>query len=251
MPTLSSLAKSLHGQIDGRTSDCCLIELDRNDSPVRGSSLVFQYYPDTIQDTKAVNYQQKEIFGGSLPLYQWVASGERLISFTATFTCDVDLLDGSSQLERTELYVRLKSAGHERRNIDIRSAILWLRQFQLPTYGNDENLAIQGKPLTFAPSKLLLSMPGTGIGLSGGEDRISGPNTILCIMTQCDVTYEALFASGLPRIATVQLAFAQVAQHRGGVTFPSRSSSFDANRRGDFVGGAEFLGYNLTPKGKP
>lgn len=250
MPTVSSLAKSLHGQVDSRTSDCCLIELDSQDAPVKSSNLVFQYYPESVQDTKAVNYQQKEVFGGSLPLYQWVSSGERLISFTATFTCDVDFLAPTSQLERTELYVRLKAAGQERRNVDIRSATLWLRQFLLPTYGTDKDLAVSGRPLTFAPSKLLLSMPGTGIGLAGGDDRVSGRHTMLCLMTQCDVTYEALFSSGLPRIATVQLAFAQVAQSRGGVLFPSRTASYDAHRRGDFIGGSEFMGYNLTSKGK-
>ena len=82
MPTVSSLAQSLNAQIDARTSDCALIELGADDTPT-GDSQVFQYYPETISDTKAINYQQKEIFGASLPLYQFIAGGERLISFQA------------------------------------------------------------------------------------------------------------------------------------------------------------------------
>lgn len=250
MPTVSSLAKSLNAQIDARTSDCALIELDESDAPT-GDNQVFQYYPETVTDTKAVNYQQKEIFGGSLPLYQWVSGGERLISFSVVFTCDVDLLNAVDQSVSTEIYQRLKSAGQERRNVDIRAAVMWLRGYMLPSYGTATIETQVGKDsggtqLTFAPRKLVLSMPGTGIGFAGGDDGISGQDSVLCHMTQCDVTYEALFPSGLPRAATVQVAFAQIAQFRGAVQFPQRSSFYDDVRKGRGI----TLGYNLPPKGK-
>jgi hypothetical protein len=254
MPTLSTLAKALNSQIDARTSDCALIELGLDDSPGTrkgGSSLVFQYYPETITDTKAVNYQQKEIFGASLPLYQWVSGGERLISFQAIFTCDVDLLDPSNQENRANLYQRLKNAGQERRNVDIRAAVVWLRGYMLPSYGeaaveDQADASKAGAPLTYAPRKLLLCMPGTGIGFAGGDDGLSGPDTVPALMTQCDVTHEALFPSGLPRITTVQLAFAQIGQIKGAVRFPSRTYEFDEARTGSGV----FLGYNFPAKGK-
>lgn len=245
MPSLSSLAKSLSAQLDQRTSDCALIELGDDDSPVaEGGSQVFQYYPETVSDTKAVNYQQKEIFGASLPLYQWVAGGERLISFSVIFTCDVDLLDFTNQENRTNLYQRLKNAGQERRNVDIRAAVVWLRQYMLPTY--QEGAADSSAALTFAPRKLLLSMPGTGIGLAGGDDGLSGLDTVPVLMTQCDVSHEALFPSGLPRITTVQLSFAQTGQIRGAVTFPSRTAFYDDSRKGKGL----FLGYNFPARGK-
>jgi len=252
MPTVSSLAESLNAQIDARTSDCALIELGGDDSPT-GDNQVFQYYPETISDTKAVNYQQKEIFGGSLPLYQFITGGERLISFTVTFTCDVDLLNAVDQSASTELYQRLKNAGQERRNVDIRSAIMWLRGYMLPSY-QDTSIQAQindttgGTQLTLAPRKLVLSMPGTGIGYAGGDDRLAGADSVVCIMTQCDVTYEALFPSGLPRAATVQLAFAQIAQVKGAIQFPERSKFFDSVRKGGEPG--RFFGYSFPPKGK-
>lgn len=250
MATLKSLAGSLGAQINPSTSDCCLIELDSDGSPV-GSNLAFQYYPESISDTKAVNYQQKEIFGGSLPLYQWTNGGERSVSFTAVFTCDVDLLANSATpgtLNQT-LLARLKAAGEDRRNIDIRSAILWLRQYMIPTYST-QGSADSTQPLTIAPATLLLSMPGTGIGMYGG-DAGGGSSTLhsmYCYMTQCDVSIDALFPSGLPRIVTVQLAFAQTGQIAGAVTFPSRTQRYDALRAGGLF--ADFAGYNQIAKGK-
>lgn len=246
MPSVSTLATSLNAQINERTSDCALLELGPDDSPT-GDNQVFQYYPETIQDSKPVTYQTKEIFGGSLPLYQFTSGGERTISFSVVFTCDVDLLGSGSP---TEVYQRLKAAGQERRNVDIRAAIMWLRQYVLPRY-EDAQVENQlgsnsgGTQLTFAPAKLLLSMPGTGIGFYGGDSGVAGDDTIRCHMSQCDVTLEALFPSGLPRAATVQLAFVQEAQTGGSITFPGRTSNYDRIRKGR----TGTLGYNFPPKG--
>lgn len=246
MASLTNLSSALSAQLDARTSDCALIQLGSDDSPVAGSAQVFQYYPESLSDTKAVNYQQKEIFGGSLPLYQFVAGGERVISFTATFTCDVDLLAADDNSAGNGTFARLKAAGMQRRNPDIRSAITWLRRFILPSYDVSADIAVSSTPLVYAPSKLILSLPGTGIGFAGGDDGLSGEDSVPCIMTQCDVTYDALFPSGLPRLVTVQLAFAQIGQLKGQVTFPSRTAQMDAQ----FNGKGSFVGYNFPPKGK-
>lgn len=257
MPTVSDLASSLNAQINARTSDCALIELGSGDSPT-GDNQVFQYYPESISDSKAVNYQQKPIFGGSLPLYQFTGGGERLISFTAVFTCDVDLINPRTQASSDLLYQRLKASGEERRNVDIRAAIMWLRGYMLPSYtsatiGTQLGQDSGGTQLTIAPSKLLLTMPGTGIGFFGGFDAFSGPDAVLCHMSQCDVTIGDLFPSGLPRNATVSLAFAQLAQSRGSVSFPSRNQTYDKVRKGEPVFALNTTltthGYNFPPRG--
>jgi hypothetical protein len=251
MPSVSSLAASLNAQIDARTSDCALIELGPDDRPT-GDNQVFQYYPDSFSDSKGVNYATKEIFGGSLPLYQFIAGGERTISFSVTFTCDTDLLVGATQEAQTALYQRLKAVGQERRNVDIRAAIMWLRGYMLPSY-QDASIETQlgsgsgGTQLTFAPAKLILSMPGTAIGRYGGFNAASGPDGIVCHMSQCEVSISDLFPSGLPRAATVQLAFTQEAQIGGVVQFPSRTSEYDNVRKG-FLAGS--FGYNFPPKGR-
>ena len=190
--------------------------------------VAFQYFPESISDGKNINYQQKDIPGGSLPLYQWVSSGERLITFTAVFTCDVDYAAAKASIDPTDpssvaidvattaLQGRLKASGQIRRNPDIRGAIAWLRRYMLPTYDGTFQA-----PITRAPNKLRLYLPNSGIGVLGGSDAAGGSiDSICCVMTQCEANYEAYFPSGLLRVATVSLAFAQIPQFRGGVFFP-------------------------------
>jgi hypothetical protein len=238
MPGLASLSKSLFSRFGERRASVSIAEMDAKDNP-SGDYIGFQYFPETITDTKAINYATREIPGGSLPLYQWIASGERVISFTALFTTDVDLLVDPAS------FLKIKQNGQARRNVDVRTALLWLRRFMLPTYTGDGGL---GVPLTQAPHKLLLLAQNSGIGLLGGgvssegpitfqSDKLQGftdtdniailPDSVLAVMTQCDVTYEAFFPSGLPRIASVQLQFAQIAQQKGAVNFPRTGEALD------------------------
>lgn len=259
---IQSLAGSLTSYAGRKKTDAYLVELGSDDRPSvkngKPITLAFQYFPDTVSDTKAINYQQKEIPGGSLPLYQWINGGERLISFTAFFSSDVDLVTASSPSGKIASLLgqggnitdRLRSAGEARRNVDIRSAVAWLRRYMLPSYSSDQREAnTVGVPLTYSPSKLLLVLPGSGIGIAGGESAFSASwDSVLCVMTQCDVNYEKFFPSGLPRIASVSLAFAQVPQLGGFVSFPRRGPNMDSaliNEGEEF-----FFGYTLDPKAK-
>lgn len=197
-------------------SEVVLIPLDPGTDriPRGGANFRFQYYPETFASSKSPNWQPKEVFGASLPLYQFVSGGEHSITFTAQFSCDTDLLSNE------ELAETLRADGLKERNPDLRAAVAWLRQFVLPSYVASAALDI---PLTQPPKKLMLFMPGSGIGLLAGAPAGSTavlPDSIYAIMTQCDVTYEAQFSSGLPRLIQVQLAFAQIAQYGGAVQFP-------------------------------
>jgi hypothetical protein len=256
VPTLGSLAAGLQSVHNTRRSEVYITELDDDDRPLSGQSAAppyrrFQYFPDSITDSKAVNWEPKEIPGGSLPLYSYTGSGERTLSFTAYFTTDIDHLAGQEESDSnvvgaqgqaaiaetlaltreathrrqglmttlSTLRQRLRQAGAEDRNPYIPGALSWLRRFMLPRYG--ENTAV-GVPLTKPPHKLLLHFPGTDIERLGGAGGFSVQGGgILCVMTQCDITFEALFPSGNPRIASVNLAFAEVPQRGGYVRFPS------------------------------
>lgn len=259
MPTLGTLAAGLDNLSAVRRSEVFITELDEDDRPITGEGGLtgaapiqyrrFQYFPDSIADTKAVNYQTKEVPGGSLPLYQYINSGERQITFTAMLTTDVDHLaniqltdfdaevrggsfgdqlgqqpDVVSRRLLTERAIlaaqeRLRAAGAQARNPYIPAALAWLRRFTLPRYGNDSEV---GVPLTKPPRKLFLHFTGTNIEVNGGMGAHSIPGGgILCIMTQCDINYESFFPSGNPRIATVSLGFAEVPQRAGSVRFPS------------------------------
>jgi hypothetical protein len=218
-----------------RRAEAIIFELDDTGSPT-GTHLKFQYWPEAITDTKAINWTGREIPGGSLPIYQWISSGERILAFTAVFTCDNDFLDDDAQ--QNSSFSRLQSTGVMNKNVDVRSAVVWLRRFMFPRYGQPGAL---GVPNVFAPHKMILSFTNLGLGISGGAnpaDAQYNAHDVPCIMTQCDVTYVSLFPSGLPRIVEVQLAFAQVAQLAGSqVLFP---------QSGDLGGGIDPMGQAMT-----
>lgn len=222
MAGLAELASKLGQATQPIKSAAYLITLDpQTDSPTFSTTL--QYFPDTISDSKSVSWQAKEVPGGSLPMYQWSGSGERTLSFTAAFTCDIDLHakaatpDGT--VKYTDLKTRIQDNGQLKYNVDIRSAVVWLRSHMLPTY-DKEGRAI-------APPKLILYMPNSGIGAAGGfaSNFASQPDAVLCVMASCEVSYESFFPSGLPRTATVSLSFNQIPQYKGQIVFPQMDAA--------------------------
>jgi len=138
-----------------------------------------------------------------LPLYQWISNGARVVSFQAVFTSDLDLGD-------PDVVSRMTDSSLNARNVDIRTAIAALRSYQLPSY-------VGG--VTLPPAKLMLNIQNSGIGMAGGS-AVGGEDTILCVMTQCEVHYEAMFPTNVPRVVTINLAFAQVPQFQGSVYMP-------------------------------
>lgn len=227
MSVISSLSEALTPQFNERTSKCLITMYSADDE--QGETRALQYFPESLTDSKAVNWAPKDIPGGSLPIYQWVSSGERTISFAAVFSCDVDFSKNPELIE-----MKIKAAGLERRNVDIRSAVAWLRSFTLPSYDR----------FTAAPRKLLLALPGTGIGLAGGS-QFGDDDAILAIMTECSVEWTSFFPSGQPRLATANLTFAQIAQFRGEVNFPDRDAPAVYGLTGGGNSSIRFLGYKL------
>lgn len=186
------------------------------------SAIAFQYWPESIQDSRSSEWSPRNIPGGSHPIYQWTHGGERRLSFTVVFTTDtapgegilgdaqVGELAGTTRDPYAVMADRPLS-GIERgtRDVDIRAAVSWLRWFTYPAYDLGSN------PKAYEPAKALLVLPGSGIGHDSKD-------SILCVMTQCDVTYEAFFPDGFPRIVEVQLEFAEVVQMTGRVRFQDR-----------------------------
>ena len=215
-------------------SEAVLYPLDSSDRIVPSEAFRFQYFPESVRVTKQTNRQQKEIPGGSLPVYQFISGGEHLVAFTAQFSCDTDLLSNAN------VAAELEADGLRERNPDIRAASAWLRQFVTPRYGSGPS------PMT-PPRKLVLSMPGTGIGVLAGvaprTERLMA-DSIFCEMTQCDITLQALFPSGLPRLQQIELSFAQIAQYGGAVNFPGVGSLHDTL----LTTGGAFRPYRLRPR---
>lgn len=207
-----------------------------------GSAIAFQYWPETIQDTRPVEWNPRTIPGGSHPIYQWTHGGERRISFTSVFTTDTapdaTLLEFSDGI--FDYSQRLGSGGAfttpydgvgaqplsglelGKRDLDLRVVIAWLRWFTYPTYGVGEDLR------AYEPAKCLLVLPHTKLGHNGTD-------YIVTVMTQCDVTYEAWFSTGFPRIIEVSLEFAEVVQTNRRVRFHDRKDMALASKIRDFL----------------
>lgn len=266
--SIGSFSKSLAINQSRAKSQVIIYEVDGNGIPTqvidgaKTPAFAFQYFPESLQDTKAVNYETIPVPGGALPIYQWVSSGERLINFTAVFSCDTDLLSDDT------LFDAHSTRGISDRNVDIRSAIGWLRRYMLPTYKSGSGaVANSAVPVPVAPRKLFLYLPGSGLGFTGGmSDEQSADalnlgdfgrssiatsnNGIYCHMSRCDVVINACFPSGLPRLATVDLGFREIAQYGGQVRYPSRTSEMDelVTRGGGSAPGVanrRFFGYKV------
>lgn len=234
LKTLSSLASALSPGIGQSRTRATLIELDQKTDAQTSDKFSFQYFPETISDSMGAEYSSGAVAGGSLPIGAYKRGTDRVITFTAQFSCDMNLLMKTDPQDpgfvnlSAQVFDQLRDIKEDHRNVDIRAAVVWLRRFLLPTYKKGGSDVGQG--LTQAPRKLLLYLPNSGIGIAGGDDDLRGalsPDMVLCYLTQCDVEYQAFFPSGLPRLASVQLSFTQCPQHGGAVFFPAATGKMD------------------------
>lgn len=169
----------------------------------------FQYFPDSIQDQKTINYAQRSPYQSSLPIYQWVNTGSRVVQFTAQFSSDIQFTNR----------VSFTNTGIAPRDADVNQMLEFLRGLLFPVYDNSSIVA--GPPI------LILNLPGTSIGALGrGPEK----DSIYCLMTRCEITIDALFPGGGIRTATVQLGFEQIPQINNSVIFPSRTVTYAGQR---------------------
>lgn len=184
----------------------------------------FQYFPETINDSKGADWDVKKIPGLSHPLYSWVSGSERSISFTATFTRDTDIdVAGLNARFPDRFNTSINNVFSETSafetsvvpndldNVDIPGAVAWLRQFLYPRYTQGGVRAERSLP----PKKLVLVLPNVRLNYS---NQAFGASELPCIMRQCDVTHEGFFSSGTPRITRIALSFDEIIQLSGNVT---------------------------------
>lgn len=190
-----------------------------------GDAIAFQYWPETVQDSRGSEWSAKNIPGGSHPLYQWTHGGERTLSFTAMFTTDTAPQESILEWQRATAVLpsgspaqspyegmqneRLNGLDIGTRDVDLRAVVSWLRWYTYPYYTEGDGWK------AFEPPKCMLVLPNTGLGYLGYD-------YIICVMTQCDITYEACFETGFPRLIEVSLAFSEVVQEGTSVQFHNR-----------------------------
>jgi hypothetical protein len=228
----TTLARTFKGGQGPKPARAYLVPLDAfdGDSALDGETRTFQYFPATVSDTHATNYQTKVIPGLSHPLYQWTSGGARTISFEAVFSRDRTYTDGEREDLSSFGGIHLSSLGKPSlgpgrnpvrgtlsnknpRDVDIPSAVAWLKSFTLPEYsidGNGTHSSTPGRPKP--PRKLILGMPG--LRLNWGVPSLP-PTEVFCILKGCAVSYQAFFHDGTPRLAKVALSFLEIIQIGG------------------------------------
>jgi hypothetical protein len=231
MSAFTSISKAFRSS-GPRPARAYLIPLDpfKEDIPILDFQRSFQYFPSSLSDSQATNYQTKVIPGLSHPLYQWMSGGARGIAFEAIFTRDrtysdaeQDSIDfgtsksGAASAEAaSRLYYGASNLGiannSDPRNVDIPSAVAWLRSFLLPEYSADGVSFPSVPQRPRPPPKLILGMPG--MRLNWGIPTLPATE-IYVIMTGCEVNYEGFFHDGTPRMAKVALSFAEIIQVGG------------------------------------
>lgn len=228
LPSVSNLARAYMQPLDLAPGETPPWNSGGNEA---GNAIAFQYWPETIQDSRASEWSPKKVAGGSHPIYQWSSGGERRLSFTAMFTTDTapeesllaevsvgntgargaitQALGGSQDPYEVQGNNPLSGIEKGTRDIDLRAVVSWLRWYTYPYYADDNDWK------AYEPPKSLLVMPNMGLGYAG-QDHVT------TVMTQCDVTYEACFESGFPRLVEIALEFAEVVQGGSRVQFHNR-----------------------------
>jgi hypothetical protein len=158
------------------------------------------------------------------------------LSFTAVFARDHEPdepiasgLTGLVKVAADKIGLGPES-GDPAREPPIEAAISWLRYFTYPLYRS-------GEIRVFEPPKVLLVFSGSSLAY----DSSAG---LVCVMTGCEVTYEAWFPNGSPRIVEVALEFAEVVQRGDSVKFHSRD-------RMTIAGGVSALAMKVNDDDRP
>jgi hypothetical protein len=224
MSAFTTIARAFKGGLTPRPARGYILPRDvfDGDAALPAQQRSFQYFPATINDSYATNYQTKVIPGLSHPLYQWTSGGARVVSFEAIFTRDRTYTDseregissriglGAGQTKGADSFNIASNS--DPRNVDIPSAVAWLRSFLLPWYSSDGKKFSPTPLRPRPPRKLILGLPG--VRLNWGVPSLPSEQ-MNAIMTACEVVYEGFFHDGTPRIAKVSLAFAEIIQVGG------------------------------------
>jgi len=223
MSLISSIASIVGVNLTEKPVTAAMGELDVTTGQEKpGAFQAFQYFPETISDSKSPNYSRRNIPGGSHPIQTFLDGGERNLSFTAIFTQEENpeeqglassLLTGNFNIGPSAL-ISAVSGGSKKQDkytVDIASAIAWLRSYTYPEY----TATGAAKP----PPLCVLYLPNSGI--------IGNPNfvdSIVGVMTQCDVVYESFHRNGSPRYVAVNLNFIESVQTGPNWKFVGRES---------------------------
>jgi len=191
------------GKVAGNLANAAGVNLPGSGGGNSGGQQAFQYFPETISDTKAPEWIRKNVPGGSHPILTFISGGERVLSFAAVFTNTTNpeplgavqaALTGNFEFGLDDIF----GGAPKKHDSSIPSAIVYLRKFTYPDYAN-----FVSQPPPFA----VVYLPNSGI-----TSREGYPDSIVGAMVQCDIIYEKFYRNGEPRITVIQLSFVETCQ---------------------------------------
>lgn len=186
--------------------------------PSSGQIGRFKILPDNISDNRGVNFASKAVVGGSHPIYQWVTSGERTVSFKILLSHENKIIFARSKLERAgnalknPLFAALSqlNKGQYENDQGIMESLEWLRAL---TYPVKKPKGLIGGPPVLKLYLMTKAPTQTTVGVTGSPPMSAKfVMNLSVILNSVNVNFEALFADGTPRLATVDLQFSEVVQ---------------------------------------
>ena len=226
MSLISSVASIVGVKETSTPVTAAISEFDtKTNSEKSGTLRAFQYFPEQINDTRAPRYSSRDVPGSSHPILGFINGGSREIGFDAVFTQEENpeprglggLLTGTFNFNPVSLLSdSVFGKSPQKNTVDVAAAIAWLRSFTYPDYVND---------VAVAPPMCILYLPGSGIVGHGNF-----PESIVGVMTGCNVTYEAFHRNGAPRIVVVSLTFLETVQVGANWKYIGRSDVLNASQ---------------------
>jgi len=176
--------------------------------------LFFQFFPETIVDSRSANVSEVNIPFFSNPMPTFSSASPRIISFSADFAQEKWAVQSSQQLDAG---LGNDIAFWDKHNFNVGLALQALRSLTYP-------VAVNG---LMYPLPLYLSLPGTRIGI----DRVAGSgalinSSILCFMKSYSSTRKSFFPDGVPRIGSIQMDFQEFANLDERMTFTDFSKAY-------------------------
>jgi hypothetical protein len=201
-----------------KPAEFVIMPLDSNgkENQAYGGKKTLQYWPETIDTSQSSNWQSIEIPGSPLPLKQWTSGGDHTISFSVTFSRDIDGEIG-------------KDVDEDKFNVDIEGAIAWLRMLGTLSYETVGDSVVSVAPPVlwlFAP-KVLLGV-NWAAGETFGQSQYgfeSGGNGIYVHLDEVAVSRMNWFQTGNTRYANLPLSFSETMQIGGGI-YPYSAKDF-------------------------
>lgn len=174
-----------------------------------------QWWPESLSDSMAIGWNEKNIPGASHAVMQWGTNSGRTIAFSIKLTRSMRYLEDFTNISPfgggvpvTAALVNPDEPRSIAFNTDIRLVVRQLRALCYPDYDSESGQALP-------PVITILNVPGLALNEGGGD-------AIYTVVTGCDVTYTKTFPDGKPRKAEVNLVFKQIVQTKDGVKWKSR-----------------------------